>query len=148
MSAQLFWLHEEVLSEALIQTQAAEGCRFLFVFDTVWLSQRPVSLKRIQFIFETLLALPVEIEIVYGDAAQVLKQKALQHKGLSCKVVRPKDPELATRLESVASEVGVAVLERPRWFAPPANKVARFFKFYNAVRSEALDAARVHRGDL
>ena len=46
MSAQLFWLHEEVLSEALIQTQAAEGCRFLFVFDTVWLAQRPVSLKR------------------------------------------------------------------------------------------------------
>ena len=148
MSAQLFWLHEEVLSEALIQTHAAEGCRFLFVFDTVWLTQRPVSLKRIQFIYETLVTLPIEIEIVFGDAAQVLKQKVLQRPGVRCKVVLPKDPELATRLESVASEVGVAVLERPRWFAPPANKVARFFKFYNAVRGEALHAARDHGGDL
>ena len=92
MSAQLFWLHEEVLSEALIQTHAAEGCRFLFVFDTVWLTQRPVSLKRIQFIYETLVALPIEIEIVYGDAAQVLKQKVLQRPDVRCKVVLAKRP--------------------------------------------------------
>jgi hypothetical protein len=148
MSAQIFWLHEEVLSKALIQTQAAEGFRFLFVFDTVWLAQRPVSLKRIQFIYETLVALPVAIEIVYGDAVDVLKQKGQEHPGLVCQVIAPKDPELAERIDGIASEAGVAVLERPRWFAPPANKVARFFKFYNAVRGEALDAARVHRGDL
>ena len=66
MSPQLFWLHDEVLSEALIEAQGTECCTFLFVFDTVWLRQRPVSLKRIQFIYETLLALPVAIEIVYG----------------------------------------------------------------------------------
>ena len=90
MSLQLFWLHEEVLSEALIQMQAAEGCRFLFVFDTVWLTQRQVSLKRIQFIYETLLALPVAIEIVYGDAADVLKQKGQEHPGLVCKVIAQK----------------------------------------------------------
>lgn len=148
MSLQLFWLHEEVLSEALIQMQAAEGNTFLFVFDTVWLTQRQVSLKRIQFIYETLLALPVAIEIVYGDAADVLKQKCSEHPGLGCQVIAPKDPELAERIESIASDAGISVLARPRWFAPPTIKATRFFKFYNAVRSEALRAARVHRGDL
>jgi len=148
MSAQLFWLHEEVLSEALIQTHAAEGCRFLFVFDTVWLTQRPVSLKRIQFIYETLVTLPIEIEIVFGDAAQVLKQKVLERPGVRCKVVRPKDPELAARIKSVASEAGVMVTPRSRWFEPPADNASRFFKFYNAVRGEAYHAARGHVGDL
>ncbi|MDG1114738.1 MAG: hypothetical protein P8N63_13295 [Pseudomonadales bacterium] len=148
MSPQLFWLHEEVLSEGLLQKQYAEGCRFLFVFDTVWLTQRPVSLKRVQFIYEALVAMPFEIEIVYGDAAEVLKQQVRQHPGLTGKVIAPKDPELAERVEGVASEVGVSVLERPRWFASPGKKVSRFFKFYNSVRSEALQAARIHRGEL
>ena len=107
MSAQLFWLHEEVLSEALIQTQAAEGCRFLFVFDTVWLAQRPVSLKRIQFIYETLVALPVAIEIVYGDAADVLKQKGQEHPGLVCQVIAPKDPDSAPSPSPTVPKVSV-----------------------------------------
>ena len=148
MSAQLFWLHEEVLSEGLMQKQYAEGCRFLFVFDTVWLTQRPVSLKRVQFIYEALLAMPFEIEIVYGDAAEVLKQQVRQHPGLMGKVIAPKDPELAVRVEGVASEVGVSVLERSRWFASSGKKFSRFFKFYNSVRSEALQAARSHKGEL
>jgi hypothetical protein len=48
----------------------------------------------------------------------------------------------------VASEVGVSVLERPRWFASSEKKFSRFFKFYNSVRSEALQAARSHKGEL
>ena len=142
MSPQLFWLHDEVLSEALIEAQGTECCTFLFVFDTVWLRQRPVSLKRIQFIYETLLALPVAIEIVYGDAAEVLKQKGLEHPGLVCKVIAPNDPELFERIEGIANEAGIAILERPRWFPPPAIKAFRFFKFYKAVRGAAILAAR------
>ena len=65
MSPQLFWLHEEVLSQALVEAEGVEDCTFLFVFDTIWLAQRPVSLKRVQFIYETLISLPAEIEIVY-----------------------------------------------------------------------------------
>lgn len=148
MSAQLFWLHEEVLSEALSCAQETSGCSFLFVFDTVWLRARAVSLKRIQFIYETLLALPVDVEIVYGDAADVLRQRFEQYPELICKVVAPKDPELSARVENVARLSGVAVVARPRWFAAPANKVSRFFKFYNAVRGEALAAARDPGGEL
>jgi hypothetical protein len=148
MRPQLFWLHEEVLSQALVEAEGAEGCTFLFVFDKIWLAQRPVSLKRVQFIYETLISLPAEIEIVYGDAAQVVKQKVLQHPGLNCKVIAPKDPELAARIESVASEAGVMVTPRSRWFEPPTNNASRFFKFYNAVRGEAFHAARGHVGDL
>ena len=148
MSPQLFWLHEEVLSQALVEAEGVEDCTFLFVFDTIWLAQRPVSLKRVQFIYETLMSLPVEIEIVYGDATQVVKQKVLQHPGLSCRVIAPKDPELAERIESVASEAGVMVTPRSRWFAPPENNAFRFFKFFNAVRGEALHAARGHQGNL
>ena len=51
MMTDIFWLQEERLSEALIQSVQLPETRLVYIFDEVWLQSRHPSLKRLQFIY-------------------------------------------------------------------------------------------------
>ncbi|MBY0503936.1 MAG: hypothetical protein K2X03_08495 [Bryobacteraceae bacterium] len=71
VSSPLLWIHEDCLSETAPPFALYPQAPAVFVFDeshSLW------SLKRIQFVYECLLELPVIIE--RGDAAAVLQAQA------------------------------------------------------------------------
>jgi deoxyribodipyrimidine photolyase len=79
MSAQpnIVWLHADNLNPQSPALQKAPNAPAIFVFDDALLQHWHISLKRILFIYECLLQLPVTIR--RGDVAQEVAQFASEH---------------------------------------------------------------------
>ncbi len=64
----LFWMHPDCL--------CAPPCEAIFIFDDEYLKAAGWGLKRLQFVYECLLELPVEI--VHGPTVETLKNRHAQ----------------------------------------------------------------------
>ena len=76
MNRPMVWIHGDALSSAHPVWQARAGVPALFVWDDALLRDWQISLKRVVFIYECLLELPVEIR--RGDVAAEVLQFASQ----------------------------------------------------------------------
>ncbi|MFW5692087.1 MAG: hypothetical protein ACOCX3_01915 [Chloroflexota bacterium] len=77
MKQTVVWVHGDCLSPYGPSLQAAPGSPAIFVFDDDLLRDWAISLKRIAFIYECLLELPVIIR--RGDVAEQVVQFAHEH---------------------------------------------------------------------
>jgi hypothetical protein len=77
MKRPIIWLHGDCLSPAAPPLLAYPDAPALWVWDDQLLEQQRISLKRIVFIYECLLELPVEIR--RGDVAAEINQFAQSH---------------------------------------------------------------------
>ncbi len=76
----IVWIHADVLSPYGPALQTAPDAPAIYVWDDALLAEWQISLKRIAFIYECLLELPVTIR--RGDVAQEVVQFA-QENGVS-----------------------------------------------------------------
>jgi hypothetical protein len=77
MAETIVWVHADVLSPYGPAFQAAPGAPAIFVWDEALLRDWQISLKRIVFIYECLLELPVVIR--RGDVAEEVVKFANEH---------------------------------------------------------------------
>jgi hypothetical protein len=146
MKADIFWLQEERLSEALIQSVQLPETRLVYIFDEVWLQSRPPSLKRLQFIYEVLLALPSDVDIYRGDPEVILATLARKTPDHQIRTFAPRDLELRARVQALSESLGAEILTPTPWVPEQSQTYGRFFKYYNAVKKQAIAAARDHNG--
>lgn len=131
-SDRLWWLHDDALALPDEPVTAA-----VFVFDDALMAKRHYGLKRIGFIYERLLELPVEI--FRGDARRIVPARAA---ALGCGGIvawRAPCPDLTTLGEAI----GVVWRERPALVDPPTGTdLRRFSRYWSRVRARALRPTR------
>lgn len=150
MQQPILWIHGEALGPANPALQAFPGRPAVFVFDDALLAGRsptsadpaaaggqPVSLKRIGFLYECLLELPVTLR--RGDVAMEVLAFAHRHGADGVVTSEATDPRFGWLVERMAAELPVHVLPVPP-FVPdgpgqPQN-LGRFGRYWR--RAEPL----------
>lgn len=126
MSA-VVWVHEDALNGALL----GEGPG-VFVFDDDYLRRERYSLKRVAFLYECLLELPVEIE--RGRTADRLLEFARQRGAGSVVTAASPNPWIREKIEELRRSLPVRVIE-PEPFvrlSGPAD-LKRFSRYWAKV---------------
>lgn len=139
----LVWLHEYALSVPPVETlgRPPESCRFVHIWDDAVLRGKNYSLKRLAFIYQSLLTLPVDI--LSGDTLDVLKGDTAQQI-LIPEAVDPFIHDIAARLAADGKTVTwveaapFALLKRDR-------QISRFFQYWKQAERTAFlyNAGRV-----
>ena len=101
----LAWLHPDCLSEAWLES----GQRAIYVFDDAQIEAAGWGLKRIMFLYETLLGLPVEIH--RGPTVETLISLA-GPSGRIVTVATP-DPWLCARITELRQSIPVDLKPAP-----------------------------------
>ena len=137
----IVWLHGDGLSPQNPALVANEGAPAVFVFDDALLTQWQIGLKRVVFLYESVLELPVSIR--RGDVAAEVSAFAREHSAtriVTSESVSPrfvaicnqisKNMPSASRLEVVAGEPFVEVEGR--------LDLKRFWRYWQVVKPKAF----------
>jgi len=147
MHQPILWIHGEALGPANPALQAHPGRPAVFVFDAELLAgrspttgdpastSRPVSLKRIGFLYECLLDLPVSLR--KGDVATEVLAFARAHGADGIVTSAGIDPRVAAICAALEQELPVQVLE-PRPFVELEERVdlGRFSRYWRRAERE------------
>lgn len=131
------WVHGDCLSPRGPALAACPGAPALFVFDEALLAGQGVSLKRVVFLYECLLELPVTIR--RGEVAAELLAFAREHGAAEVVTAESPSPRFAAIRRAVAAHLPVRVLPvRP--FVTPRRPLdlARFARYWRAVEADAM----------
>ena len=129
MQRPILWIHEEALGPANPALRAWPDAPALFVFDTHWIEANRVSRKRLGFLYEAALALPVTLR--KGDVASEVLAFARRHEADGVVTSSAVDPRLQRILQAIEAELPIAELapdpfvELPR---PP--RLGRFSRYW------------------
>jgi len=144
----VIWVHGDMLNPnhpALAENPAEPA---LFVWDDALLSDYQLSFKRVVFIYECLLELPVVIR--RGDpAAEVLRFAAENGAAriVTGASVSPRFVQLCARIRSglpVEGRLDVAA-EPPFVTVPGTLELKRFSRYWQQVRDVALNKGDIRR---
>jgi deoxyribodipyrimidine photo-lyase len=129
MQQPILWIHGEALGPANPALQAHPGRPAVFVFDETLIREQAISLKRLGFLYESLLELPVSIR--QGDVAEQVLAFSREHGADGVITSAAVDPRFERIRTAIARELPVAVLE-PEPFAQletPAD-LQRFSRYW------------------
>ena len=150
MQRPILWIHGEAIGPANPALQAHPGRPAVFVFDSALLAGRspttgdpaapdpqPVSLKRIGFLYECLLELPVTLR--QGDVAAEVLAFARAHGADGIVTSAGTDPRVAAICHVLEQELPVQVLEpqpfvpdgpaEPRGTGPDLGRFSRYWRW-------------------
>lgn len=138
MQQAILWIHGEALGPANPALQAHPGRPALFVFDEALIREQGISLKRLGFLYECLLELPVTIR--QGDVAEQVLAFAREHGADGVITSAAVDPRFQTIRSAIACELPVEVLEPEPFVAldTPAD-LARFSRYWRKAEPLVWD---------
>ena len=131
---QLLYIHEKGLGDNQpIFSRMTADSKALFIWDDDYFKKRNYSLKRLVFIYETLISMPVEI--VHGKTSEIVKEIAPK------KVITTytTDPELRRLIREMSKELELEFVY-PDAFVHIDDKFdfTRFFKYWNKAKKTAF----------
>jgi hypothetical protein len=134
----LIWLHEDALNaEHPLFDLAAPGSTACFIWDEAYLRQMNYGFKRLVFIYETLIELP--LIILRGPQFECLSRLAGQGSGRILVPATP-NPELQRTIDCLRQEFDVEVVnDRPFVSLSPDPDLKRFFRYWKKARKAAMD---------
>jgi deoxyribodipyrimidine photo-lyase len=136
----IVWIHGDNLNpySAALATGAAPA---VWVWDDDLLSRARISLKRILFLYECLLELPVTI--VRGDVAAEVLRVAVKHNADGVLTNAGISPGFAVRRRRIEERLPVAaLLETPFVEAGNGLDLRRFARYWRKVERSALTRTR------
>lgn len=142
MSDTVVWVHLDALSPTNPALVANPDAPALFVFDEEYLTARKFSLKRIVFIYECLLEMPVSIR--RGETASQVLAFAQEHTAMRIVTTESGDPHFKSVYEKIrkgqpaGSHLEFAPVEP---FAAIDNSrldLKRFTRYWGSVKHLAL----------
>ncbi len=133
----MIWLHEDALrADHPVFAEAPRGCSAWFIWDEDYLRTANYSFKRLTFIYETLVELPVEI--VRGPYLETLATLA-SHGGNTIWVPDTANIKLITVMEDLAKRYQVNVVEdTPFVHLRKEPDLKRFFRYWKSARKSAM----------
>jgi deoxyribodipyrimidine photo-lyase len=125
----VLWIHGEALGPANPALAAHPGVPAVFVFDRELIAQAGLSLKRLGFLYECLLELPVTLR--HGDVVEELLTFARRHGADGVVTSAAVDPRFAAQRERIAAELPLQVLEpEPFVELPEPLDLRRFSRYW------------------
>ena len=124
----VLWIHGEALGPANPALAAHPGAPALFVFDRELIETQRLSLKRLGFIYECLLELPVTLR--HGDVALEVLSFARRHGADGVVTSAAVDPRFGLLREQSAAQSPLQVLEPEPFVALPEPLDLRRFSRY------------------
>ncbi len=134
MDCPVLWIHAEALGPANPALLAHPGRPAVFVFEPRLLegAAGPISLKRIVFLYECLLELPVTIR--QGDGAEEVLAFAARHRADGVVTSAWVDPHLGDIATGVAAALPLQVLEpEPFVVLPQPVDLRRFSRYWRSA---------------
>ena len=135
----LLWIHTDSLNPASPMLRDHPGSPAVFVWDTTWLTEAQITLKRIVFLAECLQEMPPPIELRTGDPATELLAAARATGAGYLLAQRTPDPRL--QAAALTLERFLPVL----WYDPPAFAqdsrpfdLKRFSRYWQRAQTSAL----------
>ena len=125
----VLWVHEEALgprNPALLERPDSPG---IFVFDARWISEARISRKRLGFLYESALDLPITLR--KGDVASEVLCFAERHNADGVLSSLPVDPRLERIADSIESHCPLELLEpEPFVTMPRPPRLGRFSRYW------------------
>ncbi len=126
----LAWMHPDCLNTDWLPPDS----RAVFVFDDDYLAASGWGLKRIMFVYETLLELPVEI--YRGPTVDILAQLAAVD---GIVTVDTPDPWLQARITELRGRFAVDVIPPPAFVELKGTvNLQRFSRYWNKAEAKLL----------
>ena len=130
----ILWVHEEALGPANPALQDYPNAPGLFVFDDAWIQDQSISRKRIGFLYESALSLPLTLR--RGDVTHEVLRFAQRHGADAVVTSSVVDP----RLQRIAAAID---RELPLWMLDPdpfvelsqPPRLGRFSRFWREAES-------------
>jgi len=140
----ILWIHEEALGSTNPALQAWPEAPAVFVFDTRWIRDARISRKRLGFLYENALDLPLTLR--KGDVAAEVLAFALRHKADGVVSSRAVDPRLEEIGAAIEAELPLELLD-PEPFVelrrpPRLGRFSRYWREAEAVVWENYSPAR------
>jgi hypothetical protein len=141
------WIHADNLNPHQIALTLEDDIPAIFVWDDELLAEWEISFKRIVFIYESLLTLPVVIR--KGDVAEEVAKFAQSHQAE--RILTPNSPSPRHRLlcqrisEKMPSGTRLEVLRDDQPFVNYDNDqldLKRFSRYWRTVKKDALRPTR------
>ena len=139
----ILWVHEEALGPNNPALQAWPDAPALFVFDTLWIQQQRISRKRLGFLYENALELPLTLR--KGDVAAEVIAFAQRHDADGVVTSTAVDPRLQRIADAIDTELPLqelepdAFVELPR--PPRLGRFSRYWREAEPVVWESYSAA-------
>ncbi|GIK27534.1 MAG: hypothetical protein WA009_08440 [Phototrophicaceae bacterium] len=135
------WVHRDDLSPLSPALVSHPDAPAIFVFDDELLREWKISFKRIVFIYECLLELPVTIR--RGDSVSEVTDFAAKHGSNRIVTSSSPSPRHAQIVSQIAQRsegrLSVDIIERtPFVHAPRKLDLRRFTYYWNAVKDNVL----------
>ena len=109
MKRPILWIHEEALGPANPALRAWPEAPALFVFDTSWIQNSRISRKRLGFLYETALELPLTLR--KGDVVAEVLAFARRHQADGVVTSTGVDPRLQQIAEAIETELPLQELD-------------------------------------
>ena len=134
----ILWVHEEALGPANPALQDYPDAPGLFVFDDAWIQEQAISRKRIGFLYESALSLPLTLR--RGDVASEVLRFAERHGADAVVTSAVVDP----RLQRIAAAID---RELPLWMLDPdpfvslakPPRLGRFSRYWREAEAVVWD---------
>ena len=124
----VLWIHGEALGPTNPALLAHPEAPAVFVFDRELIVQADLSLKRLGFLYECLLELPVTLR--HGDVVEELLAFAQRHGADGISTSQAVDPRFSALREQIGAELPLEVLQPEAFVALSASADLRRFSRY------------------
>ena len=125
----ILWVHEEALGPNNPALRAWPDAPALFVFDTLWIQQQCISRKRLGFLYENALELPLTLR--KGDVAAEVIAFAQRHDADGVVTSTAVDPRLQRVADAIDAELPLQELEPdPFVELPRPPRLGRFSRYW------------------
>ena len=130
----IIWVHEEALglsNPALLEQPDRPA---IFVFDSRWIREACISRKRLGFLYESALDLPITLR--KGDVAKEVIAFAERHNADGVVSSLPVDPRLERIAASIEKHCQLELLEpEPFVTMPRPPRLGRFSRYWREAES-------------
>ena len=129
MKRPILWIHEEALGPTNPALRAWPQAPALFVFDTEWIERSRISRKRLGFLYETALELPLTLR--KGDVAAEVLAFAQRHRADGVVTSTGVDPRLQQIAEAIKTVLPLQELDPdPFVELPRPPRLGRFSRYW------------------
>ena len=129
MQNPILWIHDEALGPANPALRAWPEAPALFVFDSDWIRTERISRKRLGFLYEAALELPVTLR--KGDVAAEVLAFAQRHGADGVVSSTAVDPRLQRIAQVIEAELPLQELEPdPFVDMPRPPRLGRFSRYW------------------
>ena len=129
MQRPILWIHEEALGPANPALRAWPDAPALFVFDTHWIEANRISRKRLGFLYEAALDLPLTLR--KGDVVSEVLAFAQRHEADGVVTSSAVDPRLERIGTAIDAKLPVQLLDpEPFVELPSPPRLGRFSRYW------------------